>query len=192
MNIYHLECSVNDSEHSLTRKYSRMIVKKLLNKYPDSKVNYIDLMKEEIPFLSKTYETAMFKPEKDRTPEERKALESFDITPFVESDIYVLGVPAYFFNVPARFKNWFEHLFRIDTTLTPQWVGMLENRKLYIVSAWGGIYSNTDIEHSYETFITKSFNLFGINNITFYNIFRDEETDTDNIEAIERVIENSF
>lgn len=192
MNIFHLECSINDSEHSLTRKYSRMIVEKLKTKNPDAKVSYIDLIEENIPFIDKAYASAMFKPERDRTEEEKKILATFDLTSFTEADIYILAIPGYFYNVPAIFKNWFEHLFRIDTTVTENWVGMLERRKIYVVSAWGGVYLNTEIEHSFENFINKSFGIFGIKDIKFLNIYHDKETDTNNIEAIERVIELTF
>ncbi|MDR1693721.1 MAG: NAD(P)H-dependent oxidoreductase [Lactobacillaceae bacterium] len=188
MDIFHLECSVNDSEHSLTRKYSRMIVEKIKSKHTNVNISYVDLIKENIPFIDKAYETAMFKPESARTPEDEKILASFDLTSFVNADAYVLGIPGYFYNVPAIFKNWFEHLFRIDTTLTENWVGLLGGRKIYIVSAWGGEYLNTAIEHSFETIIRKSFDLFGLTDITFFNIYHDKITETDNIKAIERAI----
>lgn len=192
MNIYHLECSVNDSEHSLTRKYSRLIVEKLKEKHPNSDVSYVDLMKENIPLLDKIYEEAMFKPENKRTEEEKQALKAFDLQSFINADAYVLGIPGYFYNVPARFKNWQEHLFRIGETVSEEWMGLLENRKVYIVSAWGGIYLNTAIEHSFETFIRKSFDTLGLRDIKFFNIYHDKETETDNISGIEKTIENTF
>lgn len=189
MQIFHLDCSVED-ENSLTRKYSKALVQRLMQKYPGSSVTYTDLMKENIPFIDRAYTQATFKSVSKLTEDDIKALRTFNPTSFAKADIYVLGVPGYFFNVPARFKNWQEHLFRFGITIDENWDGLLKNKKMYIVSAWGGIYSNTYIEHGFEQVIKKSFEQFGIYDLKFFNIFNDVDTQTDNIKKTEREIEN--
>ncbi|MFV0625957.1 MAG: NAD(P)H-dependent oxidoreductase [Alphaproteobacteria bacterium] len=189
MKIFHLDCSVNDFEHSLTRKHSKMIADKLLSNNRNSEIYYIDLIKANIPFLNKEYQQAMFKPEKHRTDADNAILSTFNIKPFHEADIYVLGVPGYLFNVPAIFKNWMEHTFRIDTTLDERWEGLLKGKKMFVVSAWGGIYTDTRVEKTYENSIRSSFKIFGIEDITFFNIFNDRETKINNIYQIKEAIE---
>lgn len=103
-----------------------------------------------------------------------------------------MGVPGYLFNVPAVFKNWMEHVFRIDSTLTEKWEGLLKNKKVFIVSAWGGIYTDTRIENTYENSIRSSFRVFGIENITFFNIFNDRETNINNFSQIKEAIEHTI
>lgn len=192
MKIYHLDSSINDKGASLTRKYSKMIVDRLIATNQNVTIDYIDLVRENIPFINQNYAEAMFKIEEQRTDEEKMALSFFDdkIKSFVDSDIYVLGIPGYFYNVPALFKNWFEHMFRIGVNINQNWEGLLEDKKMFIVSAWGGPYANTEIERFFEHFIRKSFELFGIRNISFFNIFRDVQTETDNIKNIERAIQD--
>lgn len=191
MKIYHLDCSVNDLNHSLTRKYSKMIVDRLSVDSNELKITYIDLAKEKLPFITKDYQNGMFKMPEERSEKEKEALEAFDLQSFVDADVYVLGVPGYLFNVPATFKNWLEHLFRFDSTLTPEWDGLLYGKTMYVVSAWGGAYTNTDIEHYFEYIIRKSFNMFGVKDITFFNIYRDEETSSTNVKEIEEAIEKA-
>lgn len=191
MKIFHLDCSVED-ENSLTRKYSQAIVNKLSKKYSDVEVIYDDIIENPIPFLDKKYKNAMFTPSIKLNEESIKTLKTFDIMPFAQADIYVLGVPGYFFNVPASFKNWQEHLFRFGVTVNEQWQGLLQNKKMYVVSAWGGIYADTYIEHAFEQVIKKGFETFGIYDIKFFNIFNDVATQTNNIKKVEKEIENFY
>lgn len=169
-----------------------MIVDRLALKNKNPSLYYIDLVKANIPFLTKEYQRAMFKPAALRSEQDLAILDTFNIRPFVEADVYVMGVPGYLFNVPAVFKNWMEHVFRIDPTLTEKWEGLLKNKKVFIVSAWGGIYTDTRIENTYENSIRSSFRVFGIENITFFNIFNDRETNINNFPQIKEAIEQTI
>ncbi|MDD4556034.1 MAG: NAD(P)H-dependent oxidoreductase [Alphaproteobacteria bacterium] len=184
MKIFQLDCSVNDFNESQTRQHTKILVEKLTLKYPNSELYYLDLVKEQIPFITKEYQIAMFKPEKDRTDFDKAILSTYNIQPFLEADVYVIGVPGYLLNVPAIFKNWLEHSFRIDATVSQSWEGLLKDKRVYIVSEWGGIYTDTRIESTFEASIKNCFKIFGIENITFLNIFYDKETNLNNISQI--------
>ncbi len=67
------------------------------------------------------------------------------------ADIVVMGVPMYNFGVPSQLKAWFDHIARAGVTFKytengP--VGLLDNKKVYVVTTRGGIHKNqaTDIE----------------------------------------------
>ena len=91
MKIFHLDCSINSFENSLTRKHSKMIVDRLASKNQNPSLYYIDLVKADIPFLTKEYQRAMFKPATMRSEQDIAVLDTFNIRPFVEADIYVMG-----------------------------------------------------------------------------------------------------
>lgn len=61
------------------------------------------------------------------------------------ADVVVLGIPMYNFGVPSEFKAWFDHVARAKVTFeytSNGPVGLLKNKKVYVVTTRGGIYKD--------------------------------------------------
>ncbi len=85
------------------------------------------------------------------------------------ADIIVLGVPMYNFGVPSEFKSWFDHIARAKVTFKytangP--VGLLKNKKVYVVSTRGGVHRNlsTDTE---TPFLKTILSFVGLDDVEF-------------------------
>ncbi|MBC3764383.1 FMN-dependent NADH-azoreductase [Neptunicella marina] len=86
-----------------------------------------------------------------------------------DADTLVLAVPMYNFAIPTQLKSWFDHIARAGVTFKyteSGAVGLLTNKKVYIVIARGGVHKDqgTDLDKSYLTTI---FGFLGITDIEF-------------------------
>ena len=86
-----------------------------------------------------------------------------------ESDIIVIGIPMYNFGVPSQLKSWFDHIARAGTTFKytdKGSVGLLENKKVYVVTTRGGIHKDqaTDVQTPY---VKTMFAFLGITDVEF-------------------------
>lgn len=86
-----------------------------------------------------------------------------------QADIIVVGVPMYNFGIPSQLKSWFDHIARAGTTFKytdSGSVGLLENKKVYIVTSRGGLHQGreTDIETPYLKIM---FAFLGITDVEF-------------------------
>ena len=86
-----------------------------------------------------------------------------------EADTVVVGVPMYNFGIPSQLKSWFDHIARAGTTFkyTDQGaVGLLDNKKVYVITARGGIHKDlaTDVQTPY---LKTMFAFLGITDVEF-------------------------
>lgn len=110
-----------------------------------------------------------------------------------EAGIIVIGVPMYNFGIPSQLKSWFDHIARAGTTFkyTNQGsVGLLDNKKVYVVTTRGGIHRDqaTDVQTPY---LKTMFAFLGITDVEF--IFAEGlnmggEARTNGIEQAEHVL----
>jgi len=139
-NILHINASAR-TEGSISRSLSQAIVDKLST--GDTTVVTRDIGTSPLPLLTETWVGANFTPDDARTLEQRETLALSDtlIAEIEAADTLVLGVPIYNFGVPAVFKAWIDLIARARKTFKytengP--VGLLENKKAYVVIASGG------------------------------------------------------
>lgn len=86
-----------------------------------------------------------------------------------KADVIVVGAPMYNFGIPTQLKSWFDHIARAGVTFKytetgPQ--GLLTNKKVYVVTARGGLHkgNGTDLDSHYLTTI---FGFLGITDVEF-------------------------
>jgi FMN-dependent NADH-azoreductase len=166
---------------SYSRKLSDSLIEQL-NKREQHKLTVRDLS-EGVPFINESWIGANFTDVGERTPEQRAVLSRSDalVNELQEADIIVIGLPIYNFGAPAAFKAWIDLVARAKLTFKytdngP--VGLLENKKAYIVIASGGtqVGSEIDFVSNYVRFVL---GFIGINDLTFIDssgISRDEKT----------------
>ena len=147
MKILHIDASARKGD-SITRKLSAQLVSRLAGDY--SQVTYRDLS-EGLPFVDETKISAYFTAPEARTDEHRLAIALSDtiVSELRNNDVVVMGVPIYNFSMPASFKAWADLAARVGETFRytesgP--VGLLENKKAYVVIASGGTKVDSQID----------------------------------------------
>jgi FMN-dependent NADH-azoreductase len=134
-------------EKSLTRKLTDITCKKLKEKYRDMQLEELDLTKDPIPHLTANTFQAFIDPTKNPSHEmliKSNAL----IKQLVDSDIVVIGVPMYNFNIPTTLSTWIDHISRAKITFkftSDGPVGLLpKNKKTILCFGMAGVYGEND------------------------------------------------
>ncbi|PUZ29892.1 FMN-dependent NADH-azoreductase [Chitinophaga parva] len=138
---------------SASRKLGHATISKIIDKYPGSLVEELDLAIQPVPHLEKLHIDAFFTAEDLRSPAQRDAVTYSDawIAALQTADIIVVEAPMYNFTIPSTLKAFFDHLARVGITfrytgngLLPE--GLLKNKQAYIVTSSGGIYSTGELK----------------------------------------------
>ncbi len=135
-------------------------------------IKYRDLA-DGIPVINEQWINANFTPTEERTPEQRAALTQSDalIAELKEATDIVIGLPIYNFSVPAAFKAWIDLVAR--THLTFRYtdngpVGMLENKKAYVIITSGGTMMGSGIDFA-SKYTSHVLGFIGITDVQFIN-----------------------
>lgn len=114
----------------------------------DISVSVRDLDGESLPHLGSSEMAAWMTPAEERSQEQQAlaALSDGLIAELQDNDIIVIGMPMYNFGVPSVFKSWIDRVARAGVTFRytengP--VGLVQNKKVYVVAARGGVYQGT-------------------------------------------------
>ena len=147
MKILHIDASARKGD-SVTRKLSAQLVGRLAGN--DGHVTYRDVS-EGLPFIDEAKIAAYFTTPGERTDEHRTAIALSDtiVSELKNNDILVLGVPIYNFSMPASLKAWADLAARVGETFrytATGPVGLLENKKAYVVIASGGTRVDSQID----------------------------------------------
>jgi FMN-dependent NADH-azoreductase len=143
--ILHLISSVQGNGSYSTR-LSKAIVEKVIEKYPGSTVEEVNLVELEIPHLNPTILQSMFIPGYQLTAEARESLRYSDeaVKQLMASDIIVIGAPLYNFTIHTALKSWIDHITRAGITFSYSEngpIGMITGKKVYVAMSSGGVYS---------------------------------------------------
>ena len=147
MKIMHIDVSARKGD-SVTRKLSAQLVGRLAGN--NGQVTYRDVS-EGLPFIDEAKIAAYFTAPGERTDEHRKAITLSDtiVSELKNNDILVIGVPIYNFSMPASLKAWADLAARVGETFrytATGPVGLLENKKAYVVIASGGTRVDSQID----------------------------------------------
>ena len=147
MKILHIDASARKGD-SVTRKLSAQLVSRLTGN--SGQVTYRDVS-DGLPFIDEAKIAAYFTAPSERTDEHRKAISLSDIivSELKDSDILVIGVPIYNFSMPASLKAWADLAARVGETFrytATGPVGLLKNKKAYVVIASGGTRVDSQID----------------------------------------------
>ncbi|MDQ0780983.1 FMN-dependent NADH-azoreductase [Chryseobacterium sp. W4I1] len=173
-NILNIQTSIS-GENSVSNKLSQVVINQLLDKNPESKVTVRDLALNPIPHLEIHHFSASRIPDEEKNDEQKEASKYSKeaLKEIQEADIIVIGVPFYNFTFPSTLKSWIDSIAVAGKTFsyadgTPK--GLLENKKLYLNFAVGGIYENGLIENMEHYLRT----LFGFIGITDVEVFKSQ------------------
>ncbi len=145
-NILHLKSSIQGAS-SYSIKLGDAIVEKIKEKYPESKLEVLDLVDPEIPHLNADMLRSFFIPE-DKLTEEEKKLVGFSndlVKQLLAADIIVIGAPLINFTIHSSLKAWIDHITRVGITFgygANGPIGLVTGKKVYVAMSSGGVYSD--------------------------------------------------
>jgi FMN-dependent NADH-azoreductase len=167
-NILRIDASMRQNG-SYSRKLADSLIKQLSGK-GESKVTLRDLA-DGIPFIDENWINANFTALDERTDEQTLSLKTSDllVEELNQADQIVIALPVYNFNVPAAFKAWIDQVVRSKLTFkytgnSP--LGLLNNKKVYIVITSGGTQLWTDIDFISD-YLRHVLGFIGISDVTF-------------------------
>jgi FMN-dependent NADH-azoreductase len=128
---------------SVTRQLLDKFLEELQMQHRHIQIEYRDLARDNLPFIDEDWIGANFTRAEQRTAAQKKILAQSDqlVKQVQDADILVIGVPVYNFSIPAALKAWIDLVARAGLTFRytengP--VGLLKNKKVYLVLASGG------------------------------------------------------
>lgn len=167
--ILFVKTSLND-EQSNSNKLAIELIDRLKNQ-TNAKVITRDVVKEPLTHLTQFEMEAWMTPEVERTAQQQELVNVSDslIKELKESNTVVVAMPMYNFGVPSSFKSWVDRIARAGITFSytengP--VGLLENKKVFIVATRGGLYKGT-VKDSQSQFLKDVFSFIGLNDVRF-------------------------
>lgn len=147
-------------------------------------IEQINLYDDVVPMIDKTVLSAWEKQGNGQklTDEEQKVTERMSeiLQQFKSANTYVIILPLHNFNIPSKLKDYMDNImiaretFKYTETGS---VGLLKDgRRMLVIQASGGIYTNddwyTDVEYSHK-YLKAMFNFLGIED---YQIVRAQGT----------------
>ncbi|MES5920933.1 NAD(P)H-dependent oxidoreductase [Bacillus cereus group sp. RP37] len=147
-------------------------------------IEQINLYDDVVPMIDKTVLSAWEKQgtEQKLTGEEQKVTERMSeiLQQFKSANTYVIVLPLHNFNIPSKLKDYMDNImiaretFKYTETGS---VGLLKDgRRMLVIQASGGIYTNddwyTEVEYSHK-YLKAMFNFLGIED---YQIVRAQGT----------------
>lgn len=165
-NILHIDSSVFGEQGK-----SSQLAAEFVQTIDNAQVTHHNLDRDPIPHLSGARFAAFTTPADARSAEQEAVVAFSDtlISELKAADIVVLGMPLYNLGVPSTFKAWIDHVARAGETFRytesgPK--GLLDNKKVLVFAARGGIYQGTDMD-TQSSYLRHIFGLMGITDIEF-------------------------
>ncbi|WLQ11995.1 NAD(P)H-dependent oxidoreductase [Hahella aquimaris] len=163
------------AESSMSRKLAQQLTEKLVAASPGAEVVSRDVS-GGLPFVTEEWIGASYTPADQRTEAQNQALALSDslIKEVQEADTLVIAVPMYNFSVPATLKAYIDQICRAQVTFryTEQGpVGLLENKKAYVVTVTGGTPVNSAADFV-SAYMRQVLGFIGIKDVTFINADR--------------------
>jgi FMN-dependent NADH-azoreductase len=92
------------------------------------------------------------------------------------ADVIVIAAPMYNFTISSTLKAWFDHITRAGRTFRygekgPE--GLLKNKKVFVVTARGGVYTGDSPAKAYdfqEPYLRAILGLNGLTDVTFIHV----------------------
>lgn len=176
MKILNILSSIN-GENSQSNKLVAAINDRIASGFADIEILERDLTKDPLPHLDASHFAAFGLPSDARTEEAEAAVFHSDkaIDEVRQSDVIVIAVPFYNFNIPGTLKSWIDHIVRAGVTFSygengPK--GLLENKKVYLAIATGGVYSDEAMKglDFAEPYLRFMLGFLGLTDVTTFRI----------------------
>lgn len=173
MKILHIDSSILGG-HSVSRKLSADIVRRLKDANDGTQVTYRDVGGQPLPHLSGAVLAAAQGPQ-EVTPEIAADLKLGGdvLNELLEADTVVIGAPMYNFGISSQLKSWVDRIAIAGKTFRyteKGAVGLLGGKKVIVALSRGGFYGPDSgmnaFEHQ-ESHLKAVFTFLGITDVSF-------------------------
>jgi FMN-dependent NADH-azoreductase len=172
MKLLHLDSSALGAA-SVSRQLTSEIVARQRALHPNLQVTYRDLAADPALHLTGAHMAArMGAASDDETLNADLVKGNAFLDELLAADILVVGVPMYNFSIPTPLKSWIDRIAVAGRTFNytangPE--GLLKNKKAFLASARGGVYSagspGAAFEHQ-ESYVTNVLAFLGVTDVT--------------------------
>jgi FMN-dependent NADH-azoreductase len=163
---------------SKSNEIAEEFVQNWKTRHPAGKVVTRDVGAEVLPHLATSHLTANATPAEQRSEVQAREAQISDvlISELEQADTMVIASPMYNFSISSNLKAWIDHVTRAGRTFRyteegrPE--GLLKNKKVVIVTARGGVYSEgalTSLDFQ-EPYLRTILGFIGMTNVTFVHV----------------------
>jgi FMN-dependent NADH-azoreductase len=131
---------------SFSTRIARNLAEKLASRDANSIISVRDLVAEPLPHIDDTFATARITPPERLTSPQKAALSLSDalVAELSGADTIIIAAAMINFGIPSNLKAYIDHVLRPGVTFKysekgPE--GLLRGKKVYLVLARGGVYS---------------------------------------------------
>ncbi|WKB37207.1 FMN-dependent NADH-azoreductase [Terrilactibacillus sp. S3-3] len=173
-NVLFVKANDRPADQSVSVKmYDTFLKKNYKESHSGDVMTEIDLFNENLPYYGNTAITGLFKKNSGAalTAEEEKITGIIDgyLNQFLQADKVVFAFPLWNFTVPAPLITYISYLAQVGKTFkyTAEGpVGLAGGKKVALLSARGGIYSNPDMQplEMAVNYVKSITGFWGINN----------------------------
>lgn len=156
---------------SVSRQLTEQFVAQWQAKHVDTQVQVRDLGLNPVPHMDADLLAGWMEPaaQQSGAAKAARALSDELTSELQAADVLVLSVPMYNFGIPSTLKAWLDHVLRAGLTFKytetgP--VGLLEGKRAVVLTARGGIYSGTDLDHQ-APYLRQALAFIGITDVSF-------------------------
>ncbi|REC80149.1 NAD(P)H dehydrogenase [Chryseobacterium elymi] len=185
-NLLIINASIRD-ERSYSRKLTQIFVNNWMDKHPGDHFSFREAGLEIIKPINEKWIAAAFTKPEHQNEEHQEALQFSNelVKELKDNNIYVIGTPMYNWSIPSGLKAYIDQVMRINETWKfrsgkpdGDYVGMLENKKLFILSSRGdtGYGENEKNEHMnfQTTYLKFVFGIMGVKDVTIISLDNEE------------------
>ncbi|HXH64632.1 MAG TPA: FMN-dependent NADH-azoreductase [Mariprofundaceae bacterium] len=133
-------------EDSYSTRVARALAQRLHSGIPGAALTIRDLAREPLPHIGEAFVAGIATPAEERSPVQRAEVGRSDavVDEVLAADIVIIASAMINFGIPSTLKAWIDHLARAGRTFryTESGAeGLAGGKKVYLVEARGGIYS---------------------------------------------------
>jgi Acyl carrier protein phosphodiesterase len=175
------------SARSYSRKLTKLFVANWSGKHPTDRFTFREVGLNFIPPIDQEWIGGAFTKPEDRNEENQAVLRLSNelIKELKEHDIYVIGTPMYNWSIPSGLKAYIDQVMRINETWKfrsgkpdGDYVGLLRNKKLFILSSRGDTGYGENEKNAYMNFQTTYlrfiFGIMGVKDVTIISLDNEE------------------
>lgn len=175
MNIVRLISSFREKD-SYSIRLGDALIDKLKKENPVQLVDK-NFTLDPPPYLQQQHIQAFATPI-DQLSDEQKLARAYSdqaIEELLAADVLIVEVPMCNFTIPATLKSWIDQIARSGITFRyteKGAIGLLQNKKVYLIIASGGVYSDKEMQafDFTESYLKYVFQFMGITDIVTYRV----------------------
>jgi FMN-dependent NADH-azoreductase len=157
---------------SYSTRVAHALARKLAAGRRDSALTVRDLAREPLPHIDESFAIARNTPAEQLSPPQRAVLERSDalVAELKAAEVIVIAAAMINFGIPSTLKAYIDHVLRPGITFRytekgPE--GLLRGKKVYLVLARGGVYSEGPMQslNFQDTYLKAALGFVGLTDI---------------------------